>query len=297
VAESPAHRFGQIIGEVVEAAVAPLLSSFAEKHALYLDRQGERPCRPGKRCTWLDLNKNKHNLDFVLERGGSDDELGVPAAFIETAWRSYTKHSRNKAQEIQGAIVPLFETYKNVRPFIGVILAGVFTQGALTQLRSLGFCVLHFPYKSVLAAFRGFGIDASFDEHTPDVDLRKKVHSYEALPPKKRRALARRLLQQHGAEVDAFMEALERVVSRQIHRITVLPLHGNPTALGKIEDAIEFIQNYREKAGHTPIQRYEIRILYSNDDSVEAAFREKSDAIAFLRTYQPKTVEKVRGKI
>jgi hypothetical protein len=71
MAESPAHRFGQIIGEVLEAAVAPLLAEFAEKHGLYLDKQGERPCRPGKRCTWLDLNENKHDLDFVLERGGS----------------------------------------------------------------------------------------------------------------------------------------------------------------------------------------------------------------------------------
>lgn len=108
MAESPAHRFGQIVGEVLEAGVTPLLTAFAEKHGLYLDRQGERPCRPGKRCSWLDLNNNKHDLDFVLERGGSADKLGVPAAFIETAWRRYTKHSRNKAQEIQGAIIPSF---------------------------------------------------------------------------------------------------------------------------------------------------------------------------------------------
>jgi hypothetical protein len=97
VAESPAHRFGQIIGEVLEAAVVPLLAAFAVKYGLYLDKQGDRPCRPGKKCTWLDLNKNKHDLDFVLERGGTFEQLGVPAAFIETAWRRYTKHSRNKA--------------------------------------------------------------------------------------------------------------------------------------------------------------------------------------------------------
>ena len=45
--------------------------------------------------------------DYVLERGGTDTVRGLPAAFIETAWRRYTKHSRNKAQEIQGAVLAL----------------------------------------------------------------------------------------------------------------------------------------------------------------------------------------------
>ena len=223
MAESPAHRFGQIIGEVLEAAVTPLLTAFAEKRGLYFDKQGDRPCRPGKRCTWLDLNNNKHDLDFVLERGGSADKLGLPAAFIETAWRRYTKHSRNKAQEIQGAVMPLAETYKNARPFVGVILAGVFTAGALNQLRSLGFSVLHFSYESVVAAFRDYGIDAAFDEDTPDSVFEKKVKKYERLPPAGRLGLARALLLKQKADAEEFMGTLEKVISRHIERITVLP--------------------------------------------------------------------------
>lgn len=297
MAESPAHRFGQIIGEVLEAAVAPLLAEFAEKHSLYLDRQGERPCRPGKRCTWLDLNDNKHDLDFVLERGGSAEKLGIPAAFIETAWRRYTKHSRNKAQEIQGAISPLAETYKNARPFIGVILAGVFTDGALNQLRSLSFSVLHFSYDSVVAAFKDYGIDASFDEQTADADFRKKADAYDALSASKRSRLARGLLRKQKKDVELFVEALEKVVSRQIHRITVMPLHGNAKELPTVADAIKFIERYEEKADNLPMQRYEIRIRYNNDDSVEATFRDKGDAVTFLRTYQPVPGIEIKKKI
>jgi hypothetical protein len=161
MAGSPAHRFGQIIGEVLEAATLPLLEQFARDHQLYLDKMGKRPCRKGKKCTWLDSNGNTHDLDYVLERGGTPDKVGMPAAFIETAWRRYTKHSRNKAQEIQGAIEPLAATFKNSGPFKGAVLAGVFTEGALQQLKSLGFTVLYFPYESVVAVFRTFGIDAS----------------------------------------------------------------------------------------------------------------------------------------
>jgi hypothetical protein len=297
LAESPAHRFGQIIGEVLEAAVAPLLAEFAEKHGLYLDKQGERPCRPGKKCAWLDLNGNEHDLDFVLERGGSAEKLGMPAAFIETAWRRYTKHSRNKAQEIQGAIGPLAATYKDARPFVGVILAGVFTDGALNQLRSLGFCVLYFSYDSVVSAFKDYRIDASFDEDTPDAEFRKKADAYDAMSAARRAGLARGLPRKQKGDVALFVEALERVVSRQIEQITVMPLHGNSQELSTVADAIQFIEGYVEKAGKLPIQRYEIRIRYNNGDSVEATFHDKGDAVTFLRGYLPVAVAEIKNKL
>lgn len=287
MAESPAHRFGQIIGEVLEAAVLPLLIAFADKHNLYMDKQGDRPCRQGKKCTWLDLNKNTHDLDFVLERGGTNDKLGTPAAFIETAWRRYTKHSRNKAQEIQGAIVPLAETYKNARPFIGVILAGVFTEGALKQLRSLGFSVLHFSYDSVIASFKRRGIDASYEEDTSVAEFRRKVKAYESLSARDRTKISQGLLKAQQADVREFMAALEKVVLRQIERITVLPLHGTSTDLPTIVDAIKFIESYGETSSKLPISRYEIRIRYNNGDLVEGTFHDKADAIGFLDSYAP----------
>ncbi len=297
MAKSPAHRFGQIVGEVLEAAVAPLLSAFAEKHGLYLDKQGERACRSGKKCTWLDLNKNKHDLDFVMERGGFPGKLGIPAAFIEVAWRKYTRHSRNKAQEIQGAIAPLAQTYKNVRPFVGVVLAGVFTDGALTQLRSLGFSVLYFSYESVITAFKKFGIDAKSGDKTPDAEYKKKVAAFGALTNANRAALAKALLETQQKDVTDFMAALEKVVLRQIERITVLPLHGTFIELATVDDAIKFIESYKESGGEQPIERYEIRVRYNNDDSIEGTFRDKTDAIAFLRTYQPVPIAEIQKNL
>src|SRR3970282_2096626 len=105
------------------------LRIFAKAHKLYLDRKGPRQARTGSKVSWRDASGNVHALDFVLERGGTVTQKGEPVAFIETAWRRYAKHSRNKAQEIQGAILPLLETYSKQHPFIGVVLAGVFTTG------------------------------------------------------------------------------------------------------------------------------------------------------------------------
>jgi len=215
------------------------------------------------------LNGNVHDLDYVLEKGGAVGKLGMPVAFIETAWRRYTKHSRNKAQEIQGAIIPLVETYRNSRPFMGAILAGEFTSGALTQLRSLGFTVLYFSYSSVVDVFRKHGIPAAFDEHTPDAELQKKVDLYERKSPDDREAIAKALLTAHAKDVAGFIKSLKAAVSRQIERIIVLPLHGSPRELATVADAMNFIIGYDDHDGGGLVHRYEILIRYNNGDKIE----------------------------
>src|SRR5206468_13136039 len=141
MAESPSHQFGQVIGDILEAAVKPVLQEFADKYNLYLDKQGPRPTRDGNKVSWVDKNGNKHDLDYVLERSGTPRIVGTPVAFIETACRRYTKHCRHQAQEIQGAIMPLVETY-GTSPFIGEGLGGGFTGGALSQWDSGGFAIV-----------------------------------------------------------------------------------------------------------------------------------------------------------
>lgn len=175
MAHAPGHRFGQIIGDMLELAIRPPLIDVARKHGLYLDWKHERPARNGRKLVkWTDSKRNEHDLDYVLEAGGSEDTQGTPKAFIEIAYRRYTKHSRNKAQEIQGAITPLAETYSDHHPFLGVVLAGVFTSRSLAQLRSHNFGVLYFPFDSIVKAFKAVNIDAFFDEDTPDDNIQGK---------------------------------------------------------------------------------------------------------------------------
>ena len=133
MARSPAHKFGQSIGLFVENAIERTLEDFSGQHGLYFDKQGNRSARSGRKVSWRDKFGNKHDLDFVLERGGSDEEIGSPAIFIEIAWRRYTRHSKNKAQEIQGAVLPLLEKYKSDAPSAAVVLAGEFTAAAIDQ--------------------------------------------------------------------------------------------------------------------------------------------------------------------
>jgi len=286
VAQSPSHKFGQIIGDVLEAAVEPLLQQFAQEHNLYLDRQGPRPARRGKKVSWLDTYGNAHDLDYVLERDGSPKQIGTPVAFIETAWRRYTKHSRNKAQEIQGAILPLVATHQSAAPFFGVILAGVFTDGALDQLRSLGFTVLYFSYDTVVEAFSGVGIEAHYDEDTPDAEYERRVYAWEALTDRQRNNVADVLIEINALEVQRFLDTLARAVTRKIEAVLVLPLHGTVFAWDSAEEAIAFIKNYDESDSLNPIMRYEIEIRYTNGDHIRAQFADKENAMQFLSNYQ-----------
>ena len=193
MARSPLHKFGQIIGDVVEVSIGPCLEQIALGSGLYLDRRGRRSARRGVKVSWTDLYGNQHDLDFVLERHGSAAQIGTPVAFVETAYRRYTKHSRNKAQEIQGAILPLVATHYGAAPFIGVVIAGVFTQGAISQLESRGFNVLYFPYDTVVEAFGDVGVNAYYDETTPDTEGEWKVRCWEELTEEERRRVPRSL--------------------------------------------------------------------------------------------------------
>lgn len=283
MAQSYAHKFGQIIGDLLEIGIQPHLVKFAKKNRLFLDKKGYREARPGKKVTWTDSKGNKHDLDFVIERGGTEKKIGIPVAFIESAWRRYTKHSRNKAQEIQSAIIPLIEKYKDSSPFIGVVLAGVFTKGALDQLKSLGFGVLYFPYDTVVKAFQKYGIDASFDEKTTETDFKTKITKWEALEAKE--FVAKELLKLNKKHVDEFFHLLTKAVSRYIEKILILPLHGQESIKETVIDAIDFLKSYSESNVKYPLIRYEIIIKYNSGDKIEASFKDKKDAITFLETY------------
>lgn len=283
MAQSPAHKFGQIIGDVVEEAMHAPLKKIAKRHGLYLDFKHERAARGNKKkVAWTDHRGNVHDLDYVLENGGSESMVGSPAAFIETAWRRYTKHSRNKAQEIQGAVTPLAQTYSKHYPFLGVVLAGVFTEGSLQQLRSHGFSILYFPLEAICQAFAAVRIDAAFDETTSDAELQAKVDAYELLPKKQKKRILSTLIRLRKADLDDFLFDLEKALKRTIEKIYVVALHGPRAELVSVHDAVAFIEEYSEGDPARGFVRYEINVEYSNGDKITGSFGDKRTAIDFL---------------
>lgn len=286
MAEAAGHKWGQFVGEYCESAIEPLLQAFADKHGLFLDKKGPRPARSGKKLRWVDSYGNGHDLDYVLERGGTPDKIGTPVAFIESAWRRYTKHSKNKAQEIQGAVLPIADKHRFSAPLLGCILAGDYTNNALNQLRSIGFKVLYLTYDSVVQAFDTVGIDARFDESTPDADHEAKMKKWATVPKKKQGGVWGKLMELNKRSLDEFMLHLERAAVRQINAVRVIPLHGMAKDCVGVADAIAFVEGYDEAAPTGPLVKYEVIIRYDNGDKIEGQFQDRVTTIEFLAAYQ-----------
>lgn len=284
MAKSPSHKLGQMIGDLLEAAIEPSLSGFCRDHGLYLDKQGPRPARRGKKVTWTDLHGNSHDLDFVLERRGTRAKRGDPVGFIEVAWRRYTKHSRNKAQEIQGAVRPLVDTFPHLAPFQGVVLGGVFTDGALNQLRSLGFSVLHFEYPVIIDAFAEHGLDVEFDESTPTRVLERKVREVEGRLSRASgvSAVATSLRSLGADSVASFLYQMRCKLLRRIVEVDVLPLFGEVYAFPTIAAAREQLGALRGRPGSTP-RGFEVFVRFSNGDEVGGRFDTEAEVDAYLR--------------
>ena len=289
MASSPSHRLGQIIGDFLEELVLPLLEDFCCRHsqsvpekALFLDKKGRRSSRPGQKLTWHDKYGNAHDLDFVIERGGTPDKIGHPVAFIEAAWRRYTKHSRNKAQEIQGAVIPIAEKYAWDSPFMGAFLAGVFTEPAIEQMKSAGFTVSLFPYNTIVEAFSSVGVDVSFDEQTEDSRFAEIVTGIEALGEKERGAVKKRLLSLNESQIGGFLTALDKALGKRIYRLYLIPLHGQTYEFRTTDELASFVREYKDDGASLPLVRYEIFVKYTNGSEIRSQFQDREEIYAFL---------------
>lgn len=280
MAKSPSHVLGEKIGNFFESVMKSPIRSLCKKYNVYFDSFGSRTARNSKKISWKDVNGSKHDLDYVIERNGTERHIGTPIAFIELAWRRYTKHSKNKVQEISAAIEPIAEKYKEIVPFKGAILSGEFTETSLNQLRNLGFHVLYIPYDNVFKSFKKYGVDIYFDESTTEDNLLKIAKSLEAC--KKINLIKKDFLESNKDVINEFLKSLEMCFKRQINYICVLPLHGKEEHFSDINNAINFILRYKDMPNDATIDRYVISIAYNDGSQVNCMFKDKDLAIDFL---------------
>lgn len=283
MATSQSHTLGEFIGAFFEDLMKKPIRDFANKNGLYFDTVGMRKARGGKKLTWTDVHGSKHDLDFVLEKGGTEETIGEPVAFIELAWRRYTKHSKNKAQEIQGAVNPICEKYKLSKPFKGAILSGQFTDNSLNQLKGDDFHVLYLPFEKLVKAFSTHGLDIDFDEDTKEAELRKK---YTAVSKRANKPILEKvreeILKTCEQEIKKFVGELSASYKRKIKAICILPLHGKRTEVADVEKAIDFINGYAEIPTDQQLEYIEVIVTYNNGTIIQGQFKEKEEAVEFL---------------
>lgn len=286
MAISDAHRLGQLIGNMLESAMRPQLHSVLSPSHFLDSVSTSRTARKGKKkVTWKDAQGNKHDLDFVIEQNGTDSVVGNPKAFIECAWRRYTKHSKNKAQEIQGAILPVADTYANHKPFLGAILAGDFTAPSLQQLISHGFHVLYIPYEEIVQAYlSATGFDISYDEDTTPEDLKLKADTVENLSVQQLNDVIQQLTSTIQPKLIPFLQALSISLRRSINKIIIQPLYGTVSTFPDVISAKQYLSSIDLNIvpNNIGFDRIFVFVEYSNGENFRAEFFDVINALDFL---------------
>lgn len=284
---SPGHKLGQMIGVFFETSLGDDLVAFCAEQGFYCDRRGARPGVRGKsrKVTWVDKYGNRHDLDYVVERGGSPDKQGQPVAFIEVAWRRYTKHSRAKTGELEGSLLYLRDSYPTCS-FLGVILAGEYTDGGKNQLTSHGITVLHIPFEVLMRCFGQAGLELDYPETAPLEDKAFVIRRWQQVSQAQMSTVTNEFRQAIADEYETFKRRLGTSLLRQIEVVRVLPLFGRERFFSSIADAVSALSAFEEsRQARGKFVKLEVQLRFTDGDRIEGAFHDKEGALAFLRKF------------
>lgn len=284
---SPGHKLGQMIGNFVEELLAGDLISVCKQYGFYCDRKGLRPTVRGnkRKVTWIDKYGNPHDLDYVVEKDGSPTHQGSPVAFIELAWRRYTKHSINKSGEIGACLVNLRDTYPTCC-FLGAIVAGDYTTGGKRQLASHGITVLHIPFDALAHSFKEKGVNLYYPQKASIESKRVIIRQWDSLSKDSMNAIGQQLRTAIAGDYSIFKDALGKSLTRAVETVIIIPLYGAELVFSSIPDALNALGEFDEA---TPAEanfiKYEIQLRFSNGEKVEGTFLTKTTALQFLHMF------------
>src|SRR5579872_2832310 len=155
---SAGHKLGQLVGDWFEEFLAlPLLQRVADHLNLYLDhRFRTRKSRNGEKIIWTDVEGNGVDYDFVMELDGTDKKSGIPVAFLECFWRRGARHSKDKARDDTGKLLPMRDVHPTAR-FLGIVAGGDFTAPGRALVQNRQIDLFYIPKAKIVAAFQGHG--------------------------------------------------------------------------------------------------------------------------------------------
>ncbi len=178
---SAGHKLGQMVGDWYEEHfVLPLLRQVADRLQLYLDhRFRARPAR-GDKITWSDAEGNSVAYDFVMELDGTDAALGIPVGFVECFWRRGARHSKDKARDDSGKLLPMRAAHPTAR-FLGIVAAGDFTAPARQLVQSRLIDLFYVPKAKVIEAFAAAaGVQIDYPDRSSEANKAALVAAFEA---------------------------------------------------------------------------------------------------------------------
>jgi hypothetical protein len=92
-----------------------------------------------------------------MEMDGTEDMLGIPVAFFECFWRRGSRHSKDKARDDSGKLLPMRNVHPTAR-FLGIVAGGDFTTPAKQLIQSRDIDLFYVPKAKIVSAFKSHGL-------------------------------------------------------------------------------------------------------------------------------------------
>ena len=268
---SSGHKLGQLIGNWYEEYfVLPLLQKVGKSLALFVDsRFVNRKAREGK-IIWDDLDGNSVDYDYVLELGGSNNQLGIPVAFIECFWRRGARHSKDKARDDSGKLMQMRETYPTAR-FLGIVSAGDFTKPARELVRSRDIDIFYVPKEKIVNAFDSCGLIMDYPDKLPEAEKANIVEKFDKhFTVSKKKAVQKSLIKLVGqATIESYVDRVRATLSALPQEIRFILRHESmPIAFESVAAATDFLKSPNFKM-ISPIESYLYQVTYSDGSEFE----------------------------
>jgi hypothetical protein len=263
---SAGHKLGQLVGDWFEQYfVLPMLEDVARRLMLYLDHRFQKRTARGDKLIWRDEEGNAVDYDFVLELGGTDEQLGIPVAFLESFWRRGSRHSKDKARDDSGKLLPMRLVHPTAR-FLGIVAGGDFTAPARELIRSRNIDLFFVPKEKIIDAFRAVKLEMDYPDRASEEVKNRLASEFDRkmkLATRKKAAkelcdlIGRPAITSYAARVSAALGALPQEI-----RIGAMR-SSKPKVFDTITEAAAFLDT-PEFDFSAPAESYLYEITYSD---------------------------------
>lgn len=244
---SAGHKLGQLVGDWFEEFLAlPLLQQVGDHLHLFLDhRFHARKSRVGEKIIWRDLDGNAVDYDFVMELGGTQSQLGIPVAFFECFWRRGKRHSKDKARDDTGKLLPMREVHPTAR-FLGIIAGGDFTAPARALVQNRQIDLFYVPKAKIISAFASHRLTIDYPDNLPEPQKAVLADEFDrALSAKMKKRVAATLRELVGkTSLDAYVDRVRAALGALPQEIRfVAQRQSRPAIFETIPEATAFLES------------------------------------------------------
>lgn len=265
---SSGHKLGQLVGDwFQDDFVRPILDEVASKLGLYLDHRMKKRTARGDKIIWEDEYDNGVDYDFVLELGGSDAVLGVPVAFLECFWRRGSRHSKDKARDDSGKLMPMRHAYPTAR-FLGILASGDFTKPARELIRSREIDLFYVPKTKVIESFAAFNMKMDYPDKATEQTKAQIAEEFGTKLDSTTKSDAAKKLRELMTEtvVQGYIDRVKSSLSALPQEIRIIgELKSVPMTFETVDKAERFLNAQHLQFDFTkPEEAYTYEVTYSD---------------------------------